>query len=580
MKLVNLTINGKNVTVPEGTSILDAAKTIDIKIHNLCYLKADEIKRLETCASCRVCMVETDRGMVPSCGTLVKEGMKVETNSLRALKTRKKIVELILSDHPQDCLVCEKNGECRLQEIAADLGIRQISYKGAKSIDKIDTSSKSIVKDHSKCILCRKCEAVCNKIQTVGAISGVNRGFETSVGTFFGADMMDTECTFCGQCVAVCPTGSLKEVNNVPQVWREIKNKDKTVVVQLAPAVRVALGEEFGMESGELSTGKIVSALRLLGFEYIFDTNFAADLTIMEEAAELIQRIQENENLPILTSCCSAWVNFIEHNYPDKLNLVSSCKSPQQMFGAISKSYFAERMNIDPGKMSVVSIMPCVAKKYELNRDELEVKGIRDNDISITTRELAHMIKESGIDIKNLSEDTFDSPLGESSGAGTIFGASGGVTEAALRTAYEWVTDKTLDSVDFREVRGFTGVKEASINFGGSEVKVCVVNSLGNARKIMDDIVSGESDYHIVEVMACPGGCIGGGGQPFHFGDYGIVKTRGRALYNIDANKEIRKSHENQSIKKVYEEFLGEPNGATAHEYLHTDFKDKSKIYY
>nr|WP_312215162.1 NADH-dependent [FeFe] hydrogenase, group A6 [Clostridioides sp.] len=579
MNLVNLTINGKPVSVPEGTSILDAAKTIDIKIHNLCYLKADEIRRLETCASCRVCMVETDRGLVPSCGTLVKEGMKVETNSLRALKTRKKIVELILSDHPQDCLVCEKNGECRLQEIAADLGIRQISFKGAKSIDKMDTSSKSIVKDHSKCILCRKCEAVCNKIQTVGAISGINRGFNTVVGTFFDADIVDTECTYCGQCVAVCPTGSLKEVNNITQVWRELKNADKIVVVQVAPAVRVALGEEFGLKSGEMATGKIVAALKALGFKYVFDTNFGADLTIMEEASELIHRIKENKNLPILTSCCSAWVNFIEYNYPEKLDLISSCKSPQQMFGSITKSYYAEKLDIDPKNLCVVSVMPCVAKKYETNREELEVDDIRDNDISITTRELSHMIKESGIDILNLLDEDFDSPLGESTGAGTIFGASGGVTEAALRTSYEWITGKTLDSVDFREVRGFRGIKEASVHVGGSEIKVCVVNSLGNARKIMDDIVEGKSDYHIVEVMACPGGCIGGGGQPFHFGDYNIVKSRGKSLYKIDENKEIRKSHDNPYIKKLYDDFLGKPNSETSHKYLHTTYKDKSTIY-
>lgn len=579
MSLVNLTINGKNISVENETTILDAAKKLNIKIPTLCHLHMDEINMHNKCASCRVCMVDTKRGLVPACATNVKEGMEVQTNTPRALNARRTVVELLLSDHPQDCLVCDKNGNCELQTIAHDLGVRNISYQGEKTNLGIDNSSKSIVKNHDKCILCRRCETMCSEIQKVGVLSGVNRGFETMVSTFFNEDMAKTNCSFCGQCVAVCPTGALSEVNNIDLVWDEINNPKKTTVVQVAPAVRVALGEEFGLAPGTITTGKMVSALKLLGFKYVFDTNFAADITILEEASEFINRLKENKNLPILTSCCPAWINYLEHHYPECLNLASSCKSPQNMFGAIAKNYFTSKINISPKDITVVSVMPCIAKKYEVSRTELGNDGILDVDVSITTRELAKMIKESGIDFLNLDNENFDNPMGESTGAADIFGTTGGVLEAALRTSYEWVTGQELESLDFKSVRGLDGIKEASITIGDSIINVCAASSLGNAKKIMDDVKAGNSKYHIIEIMACPGGCIAGAGQPYHRGDYSIVKSRSKGLYNIDSNKEIRKSHKNPAVNTLYDEFLGNPCGGLAHKYLHTHYFDKSNFF-
>ena len=580
MSLVNLTINGKTVSVPSGTKILDAAKQVNINIPNLCHLKMDEINMVNQCASCRVCMVSTDKGLVPACGTNVKEGMVVNTNTPEALKFRKNVVELLLSDHPQDCLSCSKSGKCELQDIASELGIRDIRFKGEQSSAPTDSSSTSIVKNHDKCILCRRCETMCNEVQTVGVLSGINRGFDTEVGTFFNANLCDTECTYCGQCISVCPTGALMEKDNTNEVWNALANKEKPVMVQIAPAVRVGISEEFGLDPGSISTNKLVTALKLLGFDYVFDTNFAADLTIIEESSEFINRLNSNKNLPILTSCCPAWVNFVEHEFPDLLDNLSTCRSPQSMFSPIARYYFADKiLNKKPNEVTIVSIMPCVAKKFEISREELGENGILDTDICITVRELARMIKEAGIDLVNLEESEFDSPLGYSTGAADIFGVAGGVLEAALRTAYEFLTDEILENIDFHSVRGMEGIKEASIDINGTTIHVAAASSLGNARKLMNAVREGKCNYHIIEIMACPGGCIAGGGQPFHGGDYEKIKARAKGLYNIDAQKNIRKSHENPDIQKLYSEFLGEPNGEKAHKYLHTHYFDRSNVY-
>ena len=581
MSLVNLTINGKAVSVPADTMILEAAKQVNIKIPSLCHLHMDDIKFDNHCASCRVCMVSAGRKLVPACGTLVKEGMVVNTNSPEALKFRRNVVELMLSDHPKDCLSCVRNKDCELQEIAAEIGIRKVRFSdGEQSTGTYDISTKSIVKDNSKCILCRRCETMCSEVQTVKVLSGVNRGFNTEVSTFFGADLADTNCTYCGQCISVCPTGALVEKDNTREAWTALAQKEKPVIVQTAPAVRVALGESFGLEPGSISTGKMVAALKALGFDYVFDTNFAADLTIMEEANEFVNRFVKGKNLPILTSCCPAWVNFMEHEYPDLLQHLSTCKSPQSMFSPIARHYFAEKvLNKKPDEVIVMSIMPCVAKKYEVSREELGRDGYLDTDISLTTRELARMIKEAGIELDNLEEAEFDSPLGYSTGAADIFGATGGVLEAALRTAYHDITKEEAPSLDFKEVRGMTGIKEASLEIAGHTVNVAATSSLGNARKLMDELRQGNSKYHLIEIMACPGGCVAGGGQPYNHGDYDIVKARAKALYEIDAHKKDRLSHHNPDIIKLYDEFLGERGGHKAHDLLHTKYSDKSNIF-
>ena len=581
MSLVNLTINGKAVSVPADTMILEAAKQVNIKIPSLCHLHMDDIKFDNHCASCRVCMVSAGRKLVPACGTLVKEGMVVNTNSPEALKFRRNVVELMLSDHPKDCLSCVRNKDCELQEIAAELGIRKVRFSdGEQSTGTYDISTKSIVKDNSKCILCRRCETMCSEVQTVKVLSGVNRGFNTEVSTFFGADLANTNCTYCGQCISVCPTGALVEKDNTREAWTALAQKEKPVIVQTAPAVRVALGESFGLEPGSISTGKMVAALKALGFDYVFDTNFAADLTIMEEANEFVNRFVKGKNLPILTSCCPAWVNFMEHEYPDLLQHLSTCKSPQSMFSPIARHYFAEKvLNKKPDEVIVMSIMPCVAKKYEVSREELGRDGYLDTDISLTTRELARMIKEAGIELDNLEEAEFDSPLGYSTGAADIFGATGGVLEAALRTAYHDITKEEAPSLDFKEVRGMTGIKEASLEMAGHTVNVAATSSLGNARKLMDELRQGNSKYHLIEIMACPGGCVSGGGQPYNHGDYDIVKARAKALYEIDAHKKDRLSHHNPDIIKLYDEFLGERGGHKAHDLLHTKYSDKSNIF-
>ncbi len=584
MSKINVIIDKKPVSVEPGTTILHAAKEVGITIPTLCYLNLPGLGIENKPGGCRICVVEVEgrSNLAPSCATNCTEGMVITTNSIRVLNARKTVMELILSDHPSDCLVCPKNGTCDLQTMAQDLGIREIHYKGEQSHYKEDLSP-SIIRDMDKCILCRRCEMMCNEFQTVGALSAINRGFMSVVAPAFEQDLEKSPCTYCGQCVAVCPTAALTEVNHSNTVIRALADPKKTVVVQTAPAVRAALGEEFGLEPGTLVTGKMVAALRLLGFDYVFDTDFAADLTIMEEGAELLNRLSKHlagdksVKLPILTSCCPAWVNFFEHNFPDMRDIPSTARSPQQMFGAIAKTYFAENIGVKREEMQVVSIMPCLAKKYECQREEFSTDGNPDVDYSLTTRELAALIKQANIDFNSLEDEEFDNPLGESSGAAVIFGTTGGVIEAATRTAYELQTDKKLEKVDFEELRGMEGIRKATIDFDGLDINIGIAHGLGNARKLLESIQKGESKFHAIEIMACPGGCIGGGGQPQHHGDESILKARQKAIYAEDASKVIRKSHENPFIKKLYKEFLDEPMSPKAHKLLHTKYFDKSK---
>ena len=577
--MIKLKINDTEIEVREKTTLLSAAKALNINIPTLCHMDLSGINFVNKLASCRVCLVEDVKkgNLIPACATFAKDGMEIRTDSQRVIRARRAVVELILSDHPTDCLKCAKNLDCQLQKLAADLNVREIKYPGEKRNLPIDDSSYSLVRDPNKCILCRRCETMCNEVQTVGALAEIGRGFMTHVGSTFSRPMFDTTCTFCGQCLAVCPTGALTEKSNVSEVWNILhrKNHDGLVIVQVAPAVRVALGEEFGLEPGTEVTGQMVTALRNLGFDRVFDTNFAADLTIMEEAHEFIERLGEGK--PILTSCCPGWVNFMEHQFSDLIDIPSTCKSPHEMFGAIAKSYYAEKIGMDPAKITVVSVMPCIAKKYEAKRAELNEEGFSDVDIVITTRELASMIKEAGIDLINTEKSDFDNPLGESTGGGTIFGASGGVIEATIRTAYDTLTGESLDKVEYEELRGLRGVKKAVVNINGKEIHIGVVNGLGNTRKILEKIRSGEEKLDAIEVMACPGGCVGGGGQPYHKGDLTILKKRAEGLYSIDKEKTYRKSYENPSIKKLYEEYLGEPGSERAHELLHTSYKERPR---
>lgn len=577
--MVNLRINNKEVEVDKGTTILEAAKKLNIKIPSLCHMDLHDIKFVNKLASCRVCLVEDldKNNLVPSCATFVKEGMNIRTDSQRVIKARRAIVELLLSDHPSDCLKCAKNLNCTLQDLAHDLNIREIRYKGEMRKLPIDDNSYSLIRDPNKCILCRRCETMCNEVQTVGALAEVGRGFYTHVGSSFNRSMFETTCTFCGQCLSVCPTGALTEKNNVAEVWKLLAS-DKHVIVQVAPAVRVSLAEMFGMEVGLNVEGKIVRALKTLGFSKVFDTNFAADLTIMEEANEFIHRLKGEGRLPILTSCCPAWVNFMEQQFSDMIDIPSSCKSPHEMFGAIAKSYYAKKEGIDPKDIVVVSVMPCISKKYEAKRDELENEGFSDVDTVITTRELAQMIKEVGIDFVSLEDQAFDNPMGESTGAGDIFGTSGGVIEATVRTAYDMLTGKELEKVEFRDFRGLEGIKYASVDIDGREIKIAVANGLGNTRKLLEKLKNKEIDLDAIEVMACHGGCIGGGGQPFHHGDLSILKRRSNALYQLDESKKLRKSYQNPYIKKLYDEFLGEPGSDKAISLLHTSYKARPKL--
>ncbi len=584
MDTIKLKIDNKEVEVAKGTTILDAAKTIGVHIPTLCHMNLHDMNIENKPGGCRVCVVEVDgrRNLAPSCVTEATDGMNINTHSMRVINARRTVTELIISDHPFECLTCAKAGECELQDLAHDMGIREVHYEGEKSTYREDTSP-AIIRDMDKCIMCRRCETMCNEVQTVGVLSAINRGFDAVVAPAFEENLDHSTCTYCGQCVAVCPTGALTEVNHTPAVIRALSDPGKTVIVQTAPAVRAALGEEFGMEPGNLVTGKMAAALRRLGFNFVFDTDFAADLTIMEEGTELLDRLNRHLSgdktvkLPILTSCCPAWVKFFEHQFPELMDIPSTAKSPQQMFGAIAKSYFAEKQKVKREDLVVVSVMPCLAKKYECDRDEFAVDGNPDVDYAITTRELAGLIKLANIDFKALPDEDFDNPLGESTGAGVIFGATGGVIEAAVRTAYEIQTKKSLERLDFDELRGMEGVREATIDFDGIPIKIGIAHGLGNARKLLEDIQSGKSHFHAIEIMSCPGGCIGGGGQPYHHSDSSILKKRAAAIYREDKNKTLRKSHENPYILKLYEEFLGTPMSEKAHHLLHTHYFDRSK---
>ncbi|MGI6677767.1 MAG: NADH-dependent [FeFe] hydrogenase, group A6 [Dehalobacterium sp.] len=574
MELVTLKIDNQEVQIAKGKTILDAARQIGINIPTLCHLKD-----LNEIGACRICLVEVAgaRTLNASCVTPVAEGMVVHTNTPRVQRARRLNLELLLGDHNYNCPACVRNMNCELQDVAQKLGIREIRFERHPSKYEKDISTPALVRDPEKCILCRRCVSVCNKVQTVEAIVPLERGMKTVIGPAFHDTMADSVCIQCGQCVLVCPTGALHEKESIDEVWEALGDPNKHVIVQTAPAIRVAISEEFGSEPGKVSTGKLVAALKHLGFDRVFDTDFTADLTIMEEGTEFLTRLKEGGTLPLLTSCSPGWINFIETFYPELLNNLSTCKSPQQMFGALAKTYYPEKEGINPADIVSVSIMPCVAKKFEAQRPEMRDSGYQDVDYVLTTRELASLIKRAGISFDQLADEEYDDPFGISTGAGLIFGATGGVMEAALRSVYEIVTGETLANLDFTEVRGLIGVKEASIQVGDLNVKVAVASGISNARFLMEKIKKGEADYHFVEIMCCPGGCIGGGGQPIPT-NREIREKRIAGIYEGDSAMSIRKSHENPAVKTLYEEFLGNPLGEKSHQLLHTHYTPRNKF--
>jgi len=584
-KKINIIVDGKEYQVTEGKSILESCREIGIKIPTLCYLKD-----ISQNASCGICVVEVKgaRTLVRSCISKTTEGINITTHSAAINIARKTNLELLLANHPKDCLICERNGNCELQDLSALLGIKETPFERTKPVPKIDNSSLSLIRNPDKCILCGRCVAVCANVQTVYAIDFAGRGLKSKVSTYLDQGLGNVACTNCGQCALVCPTAAIVERDESKNIMADIYDDNKIVIVQTAPAIRVGIGEAMGMGEGELVTGKMVAALRKLGFSKIFDTDFAADLTIMEEGFELINRIKNKGTLPMITSCSPGWIKFIEHFFPKSLSHLSTCKSPQQMFGAVAKTYYAEKSNIDPRKIVVVSIMPCTAKKFECKRPEMksafhywkeklnlqEKDSFFDVDYVLTTRELARMFKVTGVDFCNLPEEDFDHPLGISTGAGVIFGATGGVMEAAVRTAYEVITGKPLDKIELNVLRGFDGIKEAELDLNGTKLRVAVAHTLKNARVLLEQIEEGTSPYAFIEVMTCPGGCLGGGGQPIPT-TWAIRQKRADSIYKEDRLKPIRKSHENPAIKAIYDEFLKEPLGHVSHELLHTDYIER-----
>ncbi|AHF10704.1 MULTISPECIES: NADH-dependent [FeFe] hydrogenase, group A6 [Dehalobacter] len=572
MQTINITLNGKVTAVAPEITILEAARQQGIDLPTLCHHPDQRVK-----ANCRICVVEIEgvKNLVPSCSTRVTAGMNITTNSPRVRETVRTILELIFADHPQECLTCIRNGNCELRQIAAKFGVRDIQGEKRKHSFSQDFSTPSLVRNPDKCIKCGRCAEACHYIQNVGILYSHNRSTEISISPEYGKQLADVACVLCGQCALVCPVGAIHERDDTDRVWEALADPQKHVVVQVAPAVRVSLAEEFGFPSGEIATGKLVSALRSLGFDRVFDTDFSADLTIMEEGHELLDRIANGGILPMITSCSPGWIKYMEHYYPELIPHLSTCKSPQQMFGALAKTYYAQTSGLEAKDIIVVSVMPCTAKKFEAERPEMNASGSQDVDIVLTTRELGRMLQHEGIDFRMLPEAEFDSPLGISTGAAAIFGATGGVMEAALRTVYEVVTGRTLTDLNFTAVRGMVGVKEASVDLAGTEVKAGIAHGLANAKKILEMIKAGQADYTFIEVMCCPGGCIGGGGQPY--GTTNEIRARRiEALYQVDENMPLRKSHENPAVQELYHDFLLEPLGELSHKLLHTQYCNRS----
>ena len=567
-KMVSLTIDGINVEVPEGTSVLKAAKEVGIMIPTLCYLKG-----INSFGGCRVCVVDAGaKSLLASCTLPAADGMVIKTNTKEVQEARRMNLELILSNHDRSCLTCDRSGKCELQDTAHQMNVDEIRFDGKDKKHKLDLTSPAMVRDPNKCILCRRCVSACGRVQEIGVIGPTERGFKTIVEPAFKMSLGDVACINCGQCIQACPTGAITIVDDTKKVWDAIADPEKHVVVQTAPAVRAALGEEFGLPIGTCVTGKMATALKRLGFDRVFDTDFAADLTIMEEGTEFIGRLQNGGVLPMITSCSPGWIKFMEHNYHDFLDNMSSCKSPQQMMGAVIKNYYAEKMNIPRENIISVSVMPCSAKKFEAGRPEFG----DDVDVVITTQELGRMIRMAGIDFESLPDSDFDPLLGDSTGASVIFGVTGGVMEAALRTVYEVLTKETLEKIEFDDIRGMEGIKEATVKINDLDVKIAVAHGTANARRLLNAIRAGEKEYHFIEIMACPGGCINGGGQPIVDGEtrmkVDVRSERAKALYSEDRGKELRKSHENPSVQQVYKDWLGEPGGHKSHEFLHTKY--------